>query len=208
MIIVNFKKYKTGAEAIKLAKTCEKVAKETKSRIIIAVLPYDLPAISKTVKIPVYSQYINNTITAKWLKTWGKPKGTLLNHADNPISNEILSKLIKEAHKGIFGKLKVIACCTTTKRAKEIERLKPDYIAIEPKALIGSKKSVSKTKPELIKKTVEAVKIPVLCGAGIHNKEDVKKALELGAKGVLVASAVAKAKNPGKVLRELTKDLK
>ena len=37
--------------------------------------------------------------------------------------------------------------------------------------------------------------------------EDVKKALKLGAKGVLVSSAVAKAKNPEKALRELVKGL-
>jgi len=50
--------------------------------------------------------------------------------------------------------------------------------------------------------------IKVLCGAGITNGEDVKKALELGTVGVLVASGVVKAKDPKKVLIgfvELTK---
>ncbi|MBD3303718.1 triose-phosphate isomerase, partial [Candidatus Woesearchaeota archaeon] len=80
---------------------------------------------------------------------------------------------------------------------------KPDFIAIEPKELIGGKISVSKARPELIRETVKAVKTKVLCGAGINTRQDVKTALKLGAKGVLVASAVAKAKNPGKALKAL-----
>ena len=35
-----------------------------------------------------------------------------------------------------------------------------------------------------------------LCGAGITNSEDVKKALELGTKGILVASGIVKASDP------------
>jgi len=51
---------------------------------------------------------------------------------------------------------------------------------------------------------VEAVakvnKTPVLCGAGVSNASDVKKAVELGAKGVLLASAYVKAKDPKALL--------
>ena len=42
-----------------------------------------------------------------------------------------------------------------------------------------------------------------LCGAGITNSGDVQKALELGTKGILVASGVVKAKNPEKILEEM-----
>jgi triosephosphate isomerase len=35
--------------------------------------------------------------------------------------------------------------------------------------------------------------VGVLCGAGISTGEDVRKALELGAEGVLLASSVVKA---------------
>jgi len=46
-------------------------------------------------------------------------------------------------------------------------------------------------------------KVKVLCGAGVKTGEDVKKALELGTEGVLLASGVVKAENPEKVLRDL-----
>jgi len=46
-------------------------------------------------------------------------------------------------------------------------------------------------------------KVKVLTGAGISTGEDVKKALELGTVGVLLASGVTKAKDPEKAIRDL-----
>jgi len=47
--------------------------------------------------------------------------------------------------------------------------------------------------------------IPVLCGAGISVGDDVKAALKLGTKGVLLASGVIKAEDPYAVLMEMAK---
>ena len=47
--------------------------------------------------------------------------------------------------------------------------------------------------------------IAVLCGAGVKTGEDVRTALDLGAKGVLVASGVVKASKPEEALRDLIK---
>lgn len=200
MIIVNFKKYPQakGKNAIKLAKICERIAKQTKTRIIIAVQEKDLKAISKEVKIPVYLQLIKDSVPKQ-------AKGTLLNHSEHPIHNKIIQRRVKIAKK---AGIKTVVCCANTKRAKEIDKFKPDYIAVEPNTLIGGKISVSQAKPELISKTVKAVKTKVLVGAGIRISKDVRKAIELGAKGVLVASAVVKTKNPEKALRALVKGLK
>jgi len=82
------------------------------------------------------------------------------------------------------AKIKTVVCCTNTKRAKVIDKMKPSYIAVEPRELIGGKISVAQARPGLISKTVQEVKTPVLVGAGIHNSKDVKKALELGANGL------------------------
>ncbi|MCD6235493.1 MAG: triose-phosphate isomerase, partial [Thaumarchaeota archaeon] len=86
--------------------------------------------------------------------------------------------------------------------------LGPDMIAIEPPELIGTGIPVSKAKPEVVSGAVEAVKrinteVHVLCGAGISTGEDVARAIELGAEGVLLASAYVKAKDPKKVLSEM-----
>jgi triosephosphate isomerase len=66
---------------------------------------------------------------------------------------------------------------------------------------------VSTAKPELVSRTVEAVagvnSTPVLCGAGVSNGTDVKRAIELGAQGVLLASAFVKSPDPKKLLMEM-----
>ena len=101
-----------------------------------------------------------------------------------------------------------------TKDAEESARLakyEPTYIAVEPPELIGSGISVSTAKPEVVSGTVSAVakvnRTPVLCGAGVSNASDVKKAVELGAKGVLLASAYVKAKDPKKLLTEMAESI-
>ena len=46
-------------------------------------------------------------------------------------------------------------------------------------------------------------KTKVLCGAGVHSREDLGQALLLGTSGVLLSHAVVEAKNPQKFLEEM-----
>ena len=46
-----------------------------------------------------------------------------------------------------------------------------------------------------------------LCGAGIVSGEDVKKAIELGTRGVLVASSIVKSKDPCRAASSMAKAL-
>ena len=48
----------------------------------------------------------------------------------------------------------------------------------------------------------------MLVGAGIHTAQDVKKAIELRAVGILVSSAVVLAKDSKKILLDLTEGFK
>jgi triosephosphate isomerase len=100
-----------------------------------------------------------------------------------------------------------VVCVKDVNEAKKYAKLNPDYIAIEPPELIGTGKAVSKEKPEVITKSVIAVKeaknsTKLLCGAGIVSGEDVAKAIQLGAKGILVASGIVKAKNWNDIIEE------
>ncbi|NHI02492.1 Triosephosphate isomerase [Candidatus Nitrosotalea sp. TS] len=100
-----------------------------------------------------------------------------------------------------------VVCVKDVNEAKKYAKLNPDYIAIEPPELIGSGKAVSKERPEIITNSVKAVKdaknsTKLLCGAGIVTGDDVSKALELGANGILVASGIVKAKNWEKTIGE------
>jgi triosephosphate isomerase (TIM) len=213
-IIVNFKTYEsaTGERALKLAKIHEKIAKKTGKTIAVCVQPSDIYRISKAVKIPVFSQHIDNVdfgahtgqILAQTVKQAGA-FGTLINHSEKQVPTEKLKEIIIKAKEaGLF----TIVCANTPEKAKEIAKFNPDLIAVEPPELIGGDISVSKAKPEVIKKAVLAVgKGRLLVGAGVKNGDDVRIALKLGAMGILVASGVVQAKNPEEALLDLAKGL-
>lgn len=207
--IINFKTYKqaTGKNAFKLAKICDKVAKQKKANIIICVQPADM-WMSKKVSIPVFAQHIDPVsqgqttgyVLAEDVKAEGA-KGTLLNHSEHKMTFARLKKAVEICRK---NKLKIIICANTPAEAKKVKVLDPDYIAVEPPELIGGKISISESKPDVITKTTRAIKkIPILVGAGVHKKADVSTAVKLGAKGILVASGVVKAKDPSVVLKDL-----
>jgi triosephosphate isomerase len=59
---------------------------------------------------------------------------------------------------------------------------------------------------------VEAIKqvnpgVEVLCGAGITTGEDVARAIELGSRGVLIASGVVKAEDQRAAIEDMVKAL-
>ncbi|MEM5871593.1 MAG: triose-phosphate isomerase [Candidatus Aenigmatarchaeota archaeon] len=212
ILLINFKTYEeaTGKKALELARIIENFVNK-RAKIIVAPQVSDIYVISKNTKLTVFSQHVDaisygshtGWILPNAIKEAGA-KGTLLNHSERKVDLETIKKTL-EICKSLH--LRTVVCAETPEKAKEIAKLKPDYIAIEPPELIGGDVSVSKAKPEIITKAIEMVNeiapIPVLCGAGIKNGEDVRKAIELGAKGILVASGVIKAKNPKEVIKDL-----
>jgi len=213
LILVNFKTYleATGRRALRLAKICEDVSKKYKVNIAVSPQFTDIYPIKKNVKIKIFAQHIDpiepkaftGHVTVLAIKEAGAI-GTLINHSERKLTLKKIRKNIEIARK--YGIISVV-CSDSLMKSKDIANFDPDFIAYEPPELIGSGISVSKTKPEVITETVRLIKrinpeIKVLCGAGITSGEDVRKALELGTRGVLVASGVVKAVSPKKVLIE------
>jgi triosephosphate isomerase len=214
LVIVNFKTYKeaTGEKAVALAKVCEKAAKDTGRNIIAAVQAADIYRVSKAVNIPVFGQHISEAeqgqstgaVTAESVKNAGA-SGTLVNHSEHRIEKDKIEKIITRAKK--LG-LVTVLCVKDAKEAKELDSMKPDFIAVEPPELIGGDISVSSAKPEVIENAVQNICgdkkcYRVIVGAGIKTKKDVEKAASLGSIGILVASGVVKAKDPEKELKAL-----
>lgn len=214
-IIINLKAYKEGfgEKAVEIAKASREV--EEKEGISIGISPscVDIREVAKITSC--YSQHAEPYEFGKYTGklTLGevkesKCKGTLLNHSENRISKEKIKETIEKAK--ALG-IKVIVCCETLKEIEEIAKLKPDAIAFEVKELIGTKKAISQAFPEEIKKAVEITakeNILLYVGAGIHSKEDVERAISLGAYGILVASSVVKAKDVKKKIEELCSGIK
>lgn len=212
MIIVNLKIYKEafGEKAVKLAEICRDVSKESGVRIIVAssaVMAVELMKTGAEVFLQDYDEYsegrFTGMVSAKQAMELGI-KGSILNHSEKPKKKGTIFKTVKAAPEGFETVLCVKSIGQIEKWAR---RTKVNFLAYEPKHLIASKTaSVASEQPEAIKRAVEASGgIPLLAGAGVKSEEDVRVALKMGAKGVLVASDIVCSDNPEKELRELVK---
>ena len=217
MFVINCKNYEeiAGDKIIKFVKTAEKISKKYKVKIAISP-PQHLIGLVANSSITILAQHIDVSkvgsttgyIIPELLKK-SKVKGSLINHSEHRITSKEIGKLVLKLKE---LKMTSILCVKDIAEVKKYVKLNPDYIAIEPPELIGSGKAVSKEKPELIAKAASIVnnsknKTKLLCGAGIVSGEDVTKAIELGSKGILVASGIIKAKDWNKVISEFAKAL-
>jgi len=217
MFVINCKNYDeiAGEKIIKFVKIAEKISKKYKVKIAISP-PQHLIGLVANSSILIFAQHIDDYkvgsttgyIIPELLKK-SKVKGSLINHSEHRISSSEIQKLVLK-----LKELKMISivCVKDVAEVKKYSKLNPDYIAIEPPELIGSGKAVSKEKPELIEKAAKAVEsaknnTKLLCGAGIVSGQDVAKALELGSKGILVASGIVKAKDWSKIMSEFAKSM-
>lgn len=213
IIIVNFKTYleATGRRAVELAKQAEKVSKETGTFIVVAPQYADIAKVAEAVEIPVFAQHIDpinpgshtGQVLADSVKEAGAV-GTLINHSERQMKLADIDAVVKmAAEKGLVS----CVCTSNPPISAAVAYLTPDIISIEPPELIGSGVAVSKAKPEEVSRTIKLVRkvnsdALLLCGAGISHGEDVAVALKLKTQGVLVASAIVKAKDPYIILRE------
>lgn len=212
MIVVNFKAYSEsqGEKAVDIAEKCLRAAEDTGEKVVVSPAIPDILRLEDS-DIPVFSQHVDpvepgshtGSITAQDVKQAGAT-GTLLNHSENRMPKEEIRESIKYCRE---QGLTTIVCAQTPEECAELDELDPDYIAFEPPELIGGDVSVSSAKPEMIEKAVESSETPTLTGAGIKNRKDVEKSIELGCEGVLVASGVVKADNVYEEVKDLCQGL-
>lgn len=210
VLFVNFKTYEkgTGERAEELAGACEKLVGETKKNIVPVVQVGDLYRVSEKVDVPAYAQTIDlidygshtgHVLPEDLVKNGAE--GVVINHSEDKREIKVVEACIERAED--VG-LNTLVCAETPEKVETISSFQPDVIAIEPPKLIGGDISVSEARPSLIKKSVKRTETPMICGAGIKTKKDVEKALELGARGIFVASGIVKAEDPKDKMRELT----
>jgi triosephosphate isomerase (TIM) len=217
-LIVNFKNYPEvlGDGSVSLALAVERASDAAHIEAIVAPPTPMLALVASKTKVRVYSQSVGSKsgdkttgeILPEAVKAAGA-RGTILNHSESRRKPEELGKLVPRL---VGMGMEVCLCAQTAEEAAELAGLEPLYLAIEPPELIGSGVAVSKARPDLVQKTVSAVRKSgyegkILCGAGIVSGEDVTKALALGVDGVLVASSVVKARDWESQVRELARSL-
>ena len=217
MFIINCKNYNeiAGEKIIMLGKTAEKISKKYKIPIAIAPPHHLIPLIIKF-KIIILAQHLDDKKIGSTtgfmvpdIAKKSKINGSIINHSEHRITEKEIKNLLRRMKK---LKLKSILCVKNINEVKKYAKLNPSYIAIEPPELIGTGRAISTEKPQLITKAVDAVRAAknstkLLCGAGIISGNDVKRAKELGSKGILVASGIIKAKNWEKIISEFSRAL-
>jgi triosephosphate isomerase (TIM) len=217
VIAINLKRYDEviGKNAVKFAKAAKKLSLKHKVTILIAPPEYAIEDSSKLT--PTLSQHLDpfepgahtGSMLAKEVKDLGAV-GSLINHSEKRIPANDVKTCVEMCKK--YGLLSVV-CVKDCQEARAFASFNPDFIAIEPPELIGGDISVSTAQPEIVRNAVNCVKVVspstnVLCGAGVKTRDDVRKSIELGASGVLLASGVAKAPNIVKAMEELIMGLK
>lgn len=215
-LIINFKNYEeaSAANSVKLAKAAQKVAQKLKVEIIVAPPQPALALVAKSVKIPVICQHVDGEkqgsttgfFVPEVARSYGAV-GSLINHSEHRIEMKLIASLVERMHK--LGMTSIV-CARTPHEVMEISVFGPDFIAIEPPELIGSGRAVSKENPAIITRSIEAAgsRSRVICGAGITDKGDVRAAVKLGSKGILIASAVVKANSWEHKIAELASGMK
>jgi len=214
LIVVNFKTYESasGRSAEDLAASMEGYS-DRNFRMIAVVSAFDLYSISsKANNLEVWSQHLDPVGKGShtgWLEPdsaiYRGAVGTIINHAEHKVSIQHVKDLMQM----LPSNFPICASAADVEEAIELAKLNPTFIAVEPPELIGGDISVTTADPSIVSDTVNAVKsvnprVRVLCGAGVKNGLDVRKAIELGAEGVLLASGVTKAEDVDSVLDDLS----
>jgi triosephosphate isomerase (TIM) len=215
MIIVNFKTYQevSGVRAVNLARIIAEVTSETGKEIIACPQMTDLIAVHQILPTATWAQHADFQETGK-STGWVTPEalkesganGILLNHSEHRLPVEVLKGTINRCR--MLG-LTTLVFAANIDEALEYMVYKPTIIGYEPPELIASETtSVARAKPDIISSVVAAVApVPVVVGAGVKDHSDVKVSIQLGAKGVALASAITLSADPKKVLMDLASGL-
>jgi triosephosphate isomerase len=207
VIFINFKTYEkgTGSSAMELVKQLEEVAVDAQVKTIPVVQAADIKEVVGITKLEVWTQKIDpvdygahtGAVLPEAVVEDGA-SGTFLNHSECKFEDyQSLEKAIKRCDE---LDLKTLVFAANIDDLEKVLKFKPTFVSYEPPELVGSETtSVAKENPEIIIQAVarsRAYGIPLIVGAGIKSKEDVRKSLELGAVGVAVASDIVKSDNP------------
>ncbi len=214
LLLLNLKTYPSalGPGAERLARALEEAGKAAGVAVAIAPSAPDLGRVASAVSIPVLAQHVDSVDAGP--HTGSVPPesvqraggwGSLVNHSEDPLPAATVAATVERLD--ALG-LVAVVCARDVRAARRAAATTPPYLAVEPPELIGGTRSVSTARPEVVSGAVAAVRkvapsTLVLCGAGIHDRDDVAKALELGSEGVLVASAVTLAHDPTAAIGEL-----
>lgn len=209
MIFLNLKTYKeaSGDNALKILSSVKKISQETEIPIIAIVQPTDIYRIRKELDIEVWAQHIDPVDPGKttgWISPLSIKEagagGVLINHSEHKLPEDVVKKTVEKCKQ--YG-LKTMVIGQSPEMVIKYDLLETDFVSYEKEDLIAGNISMIDQQEEAIKNLVEKIRHPLIIGAGINDKEDIKKTKATGATGVLLATSFVTANDPEVKLREL-----
>lgn len=220
--IINLKAYEEVFEVnlpkfIEEVENCSELAQKLEVNLILCVNSYDLKQAALYAKnVQIYAQHVDPVHFGS--QTGHFPSicairlgaiGTLISHSEYYLNIDDTLNTIEHAQK------QHLITCVCARDNNRLEELKNNNIkglvALEPPELIGGDISVTSANPQIIseaKNILQDSNMELLVGAGIKSQEDVSKAIELGARGILVASGVVKSSDIEETLKDLLEGFK
>jgi triosephosphate isomerase len=208
-VLVNLKAY--DVDPVAVAEDAAAVAEAHDARVAVAPQAAHLDRVAAT-GVETWAQHVSpvghgshtGTTLAEAAADAGAT-GTLLNHSERRLKLADVDDGLRAAER---AGLETVVCANNPRQSGAAAALGPDAVAVEPPELIGGDVSVATADPAVVEDSVAAVDavdggVATFCGAGVSDGSDVAAAADLGADGVLLASAVAKATNPRAVLEDL-----
>ena len=208
-VLVNLKAY--DVDPVAVAEAAATVAEEHDARIAVAPQAAHLERVAAT-GVETWAQHVSPVdhgshtgTTLAEAATDAGATGTLINHSENRLRLANVDGSLRAAER---AGLSTVVCANNPRQSGAAAALGPDAVAVEPPALIGGDVSVATADPAIVEDSVAAVDavdddVATYCGAGVSDGSDVDAAGDLGAEGVLLASAVAKAEDPRAALKDL-----
>ena len=204
------KAYLYGEEMLALAKAIDAVAIKYDVDIIVTPQYTDIRLLAEnTERILIFAQHMDclpigrglGSVLPEAVKAAGAV-GVMLNHAEKPLTQDILQQTICRADEVGLG---TIVCADSVEEVAAVAKMGPNLIVAEPTELIGTGQA---SDMDYVKQTIEAVRtinpdIMVLQGAGISNGQDVYNVIKAGAQATGSTSGIIKAADPAAMTEEM-----
>ena len=215
MFVINCKNYAeaTGARLARLVRAADAASARYGAEIAVAPPVHAISSV-RARRVAVFAQHVDDCdpgsttghLAPELLRASGV-SGAIINHSEHRVPFVQIRYTIRRLRS--LGMASIV-CSRTVAETAKVAALGPDYVAIEPPSLIGTGTAISRARPRLVTAAADAVRgksARLLCGAGIVSGDDVSKAVELGAGGILVASGIVKSPSPSRTISEFASRL-
>ncbi len=209
------KNYLFGDQILDLARIADEAAAKYDVRVIFTTPYANIERVAASAKnLKVFAPHMDDIpvgrglacVLGESLKAAGAV-GVMLNHTERALP---LSTLVRTLARARELELMTIVCADSIAEARAVAQLSPDLMITEPAELIGSGQACDMT---YVRQSIDAVMginpdIGVLVGGGISSGEDVYRTIMAGADATGSSSGIAKAADPGAMVREMLSALR